>query len=158
MFQSYDENSYYAFGGSCRCGCIFLPAKLVRPRFRAAVAAVIFDEQGRILLFKHTYRKFEWGLPAGGLEHNEQPIDAIKREFFEETGMQIQVERLLTAVSAREDHHIGMIYLCKIVSGEFKESLEISDMKYFPVNELPELMLTTEKELIKWVVKEIKEK
>ena len=132
--------------------------KLVRPKFRAAVAAIIFDEQGRILLFKHTYRKFEWGLPAGGLEHNEQPIDAIKREFFEETGMQIQVERLLTAVSAREDHHIGMIYLCKIVSGEFKESLEIFDMKYYPVNELPELMLTTEKELIKWVVKEIKEK
>jgi hypothetical protein len=72
--------------------------------------------------------------------------------------MQIQVERLLTAVSAREDHHIGMIYLCRIVCGEFKESLEISEMKYFPVNELPNMMLTTEKELIKWVVKEIKEK
>ncbi len=122
------------------------------------MAAVIFDEQGRILLFKHTYRKFEWGIPAGGLEHYEQPIDAIKREFFEEAGMQIQVERLLAAVSSQEDHHIGMIYLCKIASGEFKESLEISEMKYFPVNEMPEMMLTTEKELIKWVVKEIKEK
>lgn len=135
-----------------------LAAKLIRPKFRAAVAAVIFDEQGQILLFKHTYRKFEWGLPAGGLEHHEQPIDAIKREFFEESGMQIQVERLLKAVSAKEDHHIGMIYLCEIVGGEFKESLEISEMKYFPVNELPELMLTTEKELIKWVVKELKER
>jgi len=48
--------------------------------------------------------------------------------------------------------------LCKIVGGEFKESFEISEMKYFPVNELPDMMLTTEKELIKWVVKEIKEK
>jgi hypothetical protein len=27
----------------------FLAAKLVRPRFRAAVAALIFDEQGRVL-------------------------------------------------------------------------------------------------------------
>jgi 8-oxo-dGTP diphosphatase len=131
---------------------------LIRPRFRAAVAAVVFDELGQVLLFKHTYRKLEWGIPAGGLEHYEQPIDAIKREFFEETGMQIQVERLLTAVSARENHHLGMIYLCKIDGGEFKESLEISEMKYFPINELPELMLTTEKELIKWVVKELKEK
>jgi 8-oxo-dGTP diphosphatase len=130
----------------------FLAAKLIRPRFRAAVAAVVFDEQGRILLFKHTYRKLEWGIPAGGLEHYEQPIDAIKREFFEETGMQIQVERLLKAVSAREDHHIGIIYLCKIVSGEFKESLEVSEIKYFPVNQLPDMMLSTEKELIKWVV------
>ncbi|HNO84809.1 MAG TPA: hypothetical protein PKM54_09285, partial [Anaerolineales bacterium] len=45
----------------------FLAAKLVRPRFRAAVAALIFNELGHVLLFKHTYRKFEWGIPAGGL-------------------------------------------------------------------------------------------
>ncbi len=129
-------------------------AKLVRSRFRAAVAALVFDERGRILLFKHTYRKFEWGIPAGSLEHREQPADAVVREFFEETGMQIKVERLLTAVSAREDHHLTIIYLCKIVSGEFKESHEISEMKYFESNHLPDKMLTSEKELIKWVMKE----
>jgi ADP-ribose pyrophosphatase YjhB (NUDIX family) len=134
----------------------FLASKLVRPRFRAAVAALIFDEQGRILLFKHTYRKFEWGIPAGGLEHREQPADAIIREFYEETGMQIEIERLLTVVSAREDHHLSIVYLCRIVSGEFKESLEISEIKYFPVDEMPAMTLTTEKELIKWAVKEVR--
>jgi 8-oxo-dGTP diphosphatase len=134
----------------------FIAARLLRPRFRAAVAAIIFNEQGQILLFRHTYRKFEWGLPAGGLEHREQPIHAIKREFFEETGMEIEVNRLLVAVSAREDHHISMIYLCKIVSGEFKESHEISEMKYFEVNKLPARMLTAEKELIQWAAEEIK--
>ncbi|MBC7878235.1 MAG: NUDIX domain-containing protein [Anaerolineales bacterium] len=132
----------------------FLAARLVRPRFRAAVAAIIFNEQGQVLLFKHTYRKFEWGLPAGGLEYHEQPINAIVREFFEETGMEIQVERLLTSISAREDHHISMIYLCKIVSGEFRESHEISEIKYFSVNELPAMMLSAEKELIKWAAEE----
>jgi ADP-ribose pyrophosphatase YjhB (NUDIX family) len=134
----------------------FLAAKIVRPKFRVAVAALIFDEQERILLFRHTYRKFEWGIPAGVLEHREQPIDAIQREFFEETGMQIRVMQLLTAVSAREDHHISIIYLCKIISGEFKESNEISEMQYFPVDALPARMLLAEKELIQWAVKEIK--
>jgi 8-oxo-dGTP diphosphatase len=133
----------------------FLAARVARPRFRAAVAAIIFNEQGQILLFKHTYRKFEWGLPAGGLEHREQPRDAIQREFLEETGMEIKVERLLTAISAREDHHISMIYLCTIISGEFKESHEISEMKYFDIHDLPVRMLTAEKELIKWVAEEI---
>ncbi len=133
-----------------------LAIRLVRPKFRAAVAALIFDEEGRILLFRHTYRKFEWGLPAGGLEHREQPVEAIVREFFEETDMHIQVEKLLTVVSAREDHNLSAIYLCKIVSGEFKESHEISEMKYFDVHELPAMMLTAEKELIQWAVKEIK--
>ncbi len=74
-----------------------LVMRIYRPRFRASVAAMVFNEQGRILLFKHTYRKFEWGIPAGGLEYNEQPQNAIVREFFEETGMQIKVEKLLLA-------------------------------------------------------------
>ncbi len=127
-----------------------LAAKLVRSRFRAAVAALIFDEQGRILLFKHTYRKFEWGIPAGSLEYHEQPMDAVAREFFEETGMKIQIEKLLTVVSAREDHHLTVVYLCKIAGGEFKPSHEISEMKYFDVNDLPK-MLFAEKDLIRQV-------
>jgi len=129
-------------------------AKLVRARFRAAVAALIFDDQGRILLFRHTYRKFEWGIPAGSLEHREQPTDAVVREFYEETGMQIGIERLLRVVSAKEDHHLTVIYLCKIVSGEFKPSHEISEMKYFEPDNLPR-MLFAEKDLIHWAAKEI---
>lgn len=133
-----------------------LAAKL-RPRFGAAVAALIFDERGRVLLFKHTYRKFQWGIPAGGLEFREKPADAIVREFFEETGMQIQVEKLLTVVNAQEARYVTVVYLCEIISGEFKESHEVSEMKYFNVNQLPK-MLFAEKELILWAAKEIKGK
>lgn len=133
-----------------------LAMRLYRPKFRAAVAAMIFDEQGRILLFKHTYRKFEWGIPAGGLEYGEQPEKAVVREFFEETGMQIKVERLLLAESSKEDHNISLIFLCKIVSGAFKESNEISEMKYFDVNDLP-FMLFAEKNLIHVVAKKLHE-
>ncbi len=126
-----------------------LAAKLVRPRFRAAVAALIFDEQGRVLLLRHTYRKFEWGIPAGSLEYREQPADAILREFKEETGMQIEIEKLLRVVSAREDRHLTVVYLCKIVGGEFQPSHEISEMRFFDVNDLPK-MLFAEKDLIRW--------
>lgn len=132
-----------------------LVMRMYRPRFRAAVAALIFDEQGRILLFRHTYRKFEWGIPAGGLEYNEQPDRAIVREFLEETGMQIKVEKLLVAESSKEDRNISLIYLCTIVSGSFIESSEISEMKYFDVNDLPQMLLA-EKNLIRWAVQEIK--
>lgn len=126
-----------------------LAGKMVRARFRAAVAALNFNEQGHVLLFKHTYRKFEWGIPAGSLEYREQPADAVIREFYEETGMQIQIERLLTVVSAREDHHLTVVYLCKITGGEFKPSHEISEIQYFDVNDLPR-MLFAEKDLIRW--------
>lgn len=133
-----------------------LAMRMFRPKFRAAVAAMIFDEQGRILLFRHTYRKFEWGIPAGGLEYGEQPEKAIVREFFEETGMQIKVEKLLLAESSKEDHNISLIYLCEITSGTFKESNEISEMKYFEVNKLPK-MLSAEKNLINMVANKLRE-
>ena len=133
-----------------------LAMRMYRAKFRAAVAAMIFDEQGRILLFKHTYRKFEWGIPAGGLEYNEQPIDAIVREFFEETGMKLQVERMLLAESSREDRNISLIYLCKIAGGTFKESHEISEMRYFEVDHLPQ-MLFAEKNLIRMVVESLRD-
>ena len=126
-----------------------LAMRMFRAKFRAPVAALIFNEQGQVLLFKHTYRKFEWGIPAGGLEYGEQPDKAILREFFEETGMQIEIERLLLAESSREDRNISIVYLCRIVSGSFQESNEISEMKYFDVNDLPR-MLFAEKDLIRW--------
>ncbi|RIK31985.1 MAG: hypothetical protein DCC56_07375 [Anaerolineae bacterium] len=131
-----------------------LAAKLFRPKFIVAVAALIFDERGRILLFKHTYRKLAWGIPAGALEYDEQPEDGILREIHEETGMTAKVERLLRGESSSHYHHVSLIYLCSIVSGEFKPTYEISEIRYFDVNDLPP-MLFDEKDLIRSVHEEL---
>jgi ADP-ribose pyrophosphatase YjhB (NUDIX family) len=129
-----------------------LAARLFRPKFRLGVSALVFDEQGRVLLFKHTYRKLAWGIPVGGLEYDEQPEQGVIREFFEESGITIQVERLLLADSSRYDRHISLIYLCRIVGGKFRESYEVAEMKYFDVNDLPQ-MLFDEKDLIRSIHK-----
>ncbi len=131
-------------------------ARLIRPAYRVAVAAIIFDERRRILLCEHTYRKkFPWGIPAGNLEFGEKPEDAIVRELFEETGLEICVQRMLMAVSAKEDHHISLIYLCKIVSGSFRPSSEISKVDFFETNKLPRLM-PTERALLERIETELK--
>jgi ADP-ribose pyrophosphatase YjhB (NUDIX family) len=131
-----------------------LASQIVRPKFLTAVSALVFDEQGRILLFKHTYRKLAWGIPAGGLEFREQPKDAIVREFFEETGMTVEVQRLLLADSSRAFRHVSLVYLCRIIGGEFRESHEISEIRYFDVDNLPP-MLFDEKDLIRSVHKDL---
>ena len=131
-----------------------LASRILRPQFQMAVSALIFDGQQRVLLFKHTYRKFEWGIPAGGLEYNEQPQAAIMREVHEETGMTVSVERLLLAESSKRIRHVSLVYLCTIVSGEFRESHEISEIQYFAVNDLPP-MLFDEKDLIRAVHKDL---
>lgn len=118
-----------------------LISRIIRPRFRVAVAAFIFDDENRILLCEHTYRKSHpWGLPAGGLEYGEDPEEGIKRELWEETGFNVQVKRLLYADSAVEFRHISLIYLCKIVDGTFKPNLEVSSVKFHPLDQLPKLL------------------
>jgi len=131
-----------------------LATRLTQPKFNAGVCTLIFDDSGKVLLFKHTYRKYEWGIPGGGLEYGEQPIHAIVREFYEESNIKIEVKKLLKVASAKEFPHLSIVYLCEIISGEFKPSHEISEMKYFDVSDLPQ-MLYAEKDLIQWAAKEI---
>jgi ADP-ribose pyrophosphatase YjhB (NUDIX family) len=113
----------------------------VRPRYRVAIAAIIFDDKGCILLCEHTYRKFfPWGLPGGGLERGERPEDGVRREVREETGLEVRVEKLLCAVSSPINHHISLIYLCKIAGGVFVPNFEISQTRFFSLDGLPSLL------------------
>src|SRR5690349_17137033 len=55
------------------------------PRTRGAAAALLLDEQGRIVLVKPTY-KDGWFLPGGVIEEGESPLAACLRECAEELG------------------------------------------------------------------------
>ena len=61
---------------------------LITQKFLVGVVGVVLNDAGQILLLKHTYRdKYPWGLPSGWLKRGEQPMDALKREIKEETGI-----------------------------------------------------------------------
>ena len=58
---------------------------------RINVALIVFsDKDGRILLNKRADADVEsWELIGGGIEKSETPLEAIKREVFEEVGYEI---------------------------------------------------------------------
>ena len=55
--------------------------------FRASVGAVIVNANGEVLAFERSGIAGAWQLPQGGLEAGEEPLDAVIREVFEETGI-----------------------------------------------------------------------
>jgi 8-oxo-dGTP diphosphatase len=57
-------------------------------------AAVILDEQGRILLVKHSYGRLNWELPGGRAEEGESIAATAVREVREETGLEVRAEAL----------------------------------------------------------------
>jgi len=52
--------------------------------YRVSVKAIVKDQHGSVLLLQEA--DGQWDLPGGGLEHGENPSDAVAREVAEETG------------------------------------------------------------------------
>ena len=114
-------------------------SRRVRPLFQVFVAAVIFDEQSKILLVKSTYKRvYPWGVPGGSLEYGEIPDVAIAREVLEETGFSVEVKKLLFIKTWLPDR-VGIYFLCEVRDGIFRPNEEVSEMKYFPLEDLPEV-------------------
>ena len=64
------------------------------PRVPASAGALIFDEAGRLLILKPSY-KSGWTIPGGQLEETgESPWQGCRRETFEECGLEVERGRL----------------------------------------------------------------
>lgn len=116
-----------------------LAGVLLRPRYQVAVAALIFNEQGQLLLCEHTYRRrYPWGLPGGDIKFGEDPVAALHRELGEETGLSVQGARLLLVENSHEVRQVRLTYLCSGVGGTFMTSDEVVRIQYFDPDQLPD--------------------
>ncbi len=74
------------------------------PRVQRAGAYAVLTHEGRILLTRLAYTKV-WTLPGGGIDHGENPVDAVRREVMEETGLPLAEARLLDVDSVQFTGH-----------------------------------------------------
>ena len=66
--------------------------------FRAGAGAVILNKSGRVLGLERKNIPGAWQCPQGGLKAKESPLEAVKREIREETGIEAgDLELLATA-------------------------------------------------------------
>ena len=65
------------------------------PGYRLNVGIIIFNDKGKLLLCKRKNID-SWQFPHGGINEGESPINASKRELFEEVGIKSNYTKLLS--------------------------------------------------------------
>jgi ADP-ribose pyrophosphatase YjhB (NUDIX family) len=115
---------------------------------RPGVAAVIRNGEGRILLQRRSDNGL-WGLPGGSVEIGESVRDAILREVREETGLTVEIVRLIGVYSdpriqivrypdGNVVHYVSTLFACRIVAGELQTGDETLDLRFFDPTDLPD--------------------
>ena len=96
------------------------------PKHIVAVAGLIADDLGRVLMIRNL--RDEWEFPGGQVEEGEDLIEALQREVWEETGVGISVGELVGVYSNVQSCIVMLDFLCKPIGGDLKmseESLEV---------------------------------
>lgn len=108
---------------------------------------ILVNAKNEILLQKRSDFKL-WGLPGGAIEFGETAMEACIREFKEETGLDVEISKLLgVSTNFIQDYPNGdeaqSILIMFVVNKVNKEisftDNETLDLDYFSFNHLPKL-------------------
>ena len=98
--------------------------------------AVIRDEETKILLCHRTDRDW-WNLPGGRVEPHEAPWQAVVREVYEETGLQVDIDQLIGVYWVHRKQDLVFTFTCHIVGGAVRTTPEADQLCWFAVEDLP---------------------
>jgi len=112
------------------------------------VGGVIRDREGRILLQRRA-DKNKWGFPGGAMELGESATQTAIREIKEETGLDVEVTKLIGIYTDYYDEYpngdqaqtIAIFLEFAVVGGEcINSNEETLELHYFALTEFPELV------------------
>lgn len=105
------------------------------------MAVVLSEDQRQVLLLRREVFVL-WDLPGGAIEKGESPAEAAVRECREETGYEIQLDRMIGQYLHPSVYGMGdqltYAFRAHIVGGASRRSsLETTGMRWFALNEFP---------------------
>jgi ADP-ribose pyrophosphatase YjhB (NUDIX family) len=106
--------------------------------------ALVFDDRGRLLLARRAVAPFagKWDVPGGFVGEGEHPLDAVRRELIEETGLTVEPDRFVGAWMDRysEDgtgEHTLNLYWTARATGEPHAADDVAEAAWFERDALP---------------------
>lgn len=116
-----------------------------------SVAVLLRDEDGRVLLVRQSHSG-QWATIGGMIEVDERPEDAARREAREETGVEVELVRLVDCLggpsyrvrypNGDEVAYVSAVYEARVAAGEpVPDRDEILEIGWFKPEELEALDL-----------------
>lgn len=92
--------------------------EMLNPRIRYGARGIVIRNDGKIAVFNKS-KKNEYKLPGGGIEENENPKDAFKREVLEETGCIVEIVEELGTIEEYKSQdnfkQISFVFVGKVI-------------------------------------------
>ena len=112
---------------------------------KPTASAVVVDDAGRVLFSRRAGEPFKdhWDLPGGFLEEGEHPVDALRRELREETGLDIEPVDFLGIWMDRYGGDSGaqatlnLYWSARVLGGTAEAADDVSELQWFPADDLP---------------------
>lgn len=112
-------------------------------KFRPAAYGILHDQES-VLLARSRFTG-RWDFPGGGVEPFEWLGDGMVREYFEETGLTIEVGELVhvaeayVAMFGHPFHSLRFYYRCRLTGRPDlqPEPREVTDLRWWPIADLP---------------------
>jgi NAD+ diphosphatase len=112
---------------------------------KPTAGALCEDGEGRVLLVRRAHEPFKgrWDIPGGFLEEGEHPLDGIRRELREETGLEVEPLNFLGVWmdryggDATAEATLNLYWTARVVSGEPQAADDVSELHWFGADELP---------------------
>ena len=122
---------------------------LAQTRFAVTVAAMLFDDHGRILLLEHVFRADAgWGVPGGFIKKGENPETALRRELREEIDIEIDDVKILFTRTLGTLKQVEIYFRARVVGEPKPSSFEIKSARWFAVDELPAELSNDQRRLV----------
>lgn len=108
------------------------------------VRGAAFNAQGEILMVREVMDEGRWTLPGGWADVNLTPAENVVKEVREESGFEVTVRKVAAVWDRTRQGHVPgyfsaakLFFLCDIVGGAAKASLETSEVAFFAEAALP---------------------
>jgi len=109
-------------------------------------------ENGQLLLVRRAVEpaRGRWSLPAGFLDHGEDPRETAAREALEETGLIVAIEELVDVFHNPPGNgaSIFILYRARRLSGQPVPGDDADDARFFPLDTLPELAFPSTRAMV----------